>query len=92
MKIMVAKPACSATEPEDGAGPPGMVNSSVTAGLRARLNNCWSIVSKSQPSEATMKTNHWYRVSSFHQGPSLMLAERLAAVVSSKCIWDGSNG
>ncbi len=30
------------------------------AGLRARLKSCWSIVSNSQQSEATMKTNHMY--------------------------------
>ena len=43
-------------------------SNSVTAGLRARLKSCWSIVSKSQPSPATIRTNQWYRVKPLYQG------------------------
>src|SRR5690349_7222906 len=37
------------------------------AGRRARLNNCWSIVSNSHPSEATISTNQCRRSSSLYQ-------------------------
>src|SRR4051812_23139384 len=48
---------------------PGLASSrGITAGLRARLKSCCSIVSKSQPSDATMKTNQWYRVRPAYQG------------------------
>jgi hypothetical protein len=52
----------------DGGLPPAL-SSSVIAGRRARLNNCWSIVSKSQPSDAMTRTNQWSRVSSRYHGP-----------------------
>src|SRR5687767_14466788 len=44
-------------------------SSSAIAGRRARLNSCWSIVSNSQPSDATTSTNQCPRLSSRYQGP-----------------------
>src|ERR1017187_1110053 len=41
-------------------------NSSLMAGLRARLNNCCAIVSNIQPMLATLSTNQWYPVNSRH--------------------------
>ena len=42
------------------ASSPGVApKSDRTAEILARLKSCWSIVSNSQPSEATANTNHW---------------------------------
>ena len=68
MKTVVAIARVRGDLPEGARVAGSTPRSSVIAGFRARLKNCWSIVSKSQPSEATMNTNHWYRVTSRHQG------------------------
>ena len=59
MKIVVAMPPYQSTE-ASSRGSPGCAPSRLrTAEILARLKSCWSIVSKSQPSDATVKTNHW---------------------------------
>src|SRR5216117_2380325 len=45
------------------------------AGTRARLKSCWSIVSNSQPSAATVSTNQWWLLSVLHHGPDPARAE-----------------
>ena len=59
MKMDVVYPAYSSTCPASLASPGWMCSRLRTAEIRARLKSCWSIVSKSQPNDATMKTNHW---------------------------------
>ena len=58
----------------------------MTAGLRARLKSCWSIVSKSQPSEAHDEDEPLVARDVLPPGLASLIGKWLASGTSSKCI------